>query len=373
MDFTSLPKNLIRQESDTALSFAQQRLWLLDQLNPGNHTYNISVAIHLKGLLDVRALDQSLAEIVRRHEALRTTFTAVDGQSLQVIASDLKWTLPIVPLRELFETERQQESQRLITESVQQSFDLASGPLLRAVLQELSEIEHILLLTIHEIVGDDWSLGVLLQELATLYEAFSNGLPSPLVELPSQYADFAIWQRECLLGEVLESQLAYWKQQLGGKLPILELPTDRPRPPVQTYRGARQSLNLPNNLSDALKSLSQQSGVTLFVTLLAAFKTLLYRYTGQEDIIVGSAIANRNQLEVKGLIGLFANNLVMRTNLSENPSFRELLGRVQEVVLSAYSHQDLPFEKLVEELQPERNLSHSPLFQVMFAFHNTPS
>ncbi|MHC5675049.1 non-ribosomal peptide synthetase [Nostoc sp.] len=372
MDFTSLLKNLKRQESDTALSFAQQRLWLLDQLNPGNHTYNISVAIHLKGLLDVRALDQSLREIMRRHEALRTTFTAVDGQSLQVIASDLKWTLAIVSLRELFETERQQESQRLITESVQQSFDLASGPLLRAVLQQLSKIEHILLLTIHEIVGDDWSLGVLLQELATLYEAFSNGLPSPLVELPSQYTDFAIWQRECLLSEVLESQLAYWKQQLGGKLPILELPTDRPRPPVQTYRGARQSLNLPNNLSDALKSLSQQSGVTLFVTLLAAFKTLLYRYTGQEDIIVGSAIANRNQLEVKGLIGLFANNLVMRTNLSENPSFRELLGRVQEVVLSAYAHQDLPFEKLVEELQPERNLSHSPLFQVMFAFHNTP-
>ncbi|MBN3895575.1 MAG: amino acid adenylation domain-containing protein [Nostoc sp. NOS(2021)] len=371
MDCTSLQKNLIRQESHSAaLSFAQERLWLLDQLNPGNPTYNLSVAIHLKGLLDVRALDQSLGEIVRRHEALRTTFSAVDGQSLQVIASDLKWTLAIVSLRELSETERQQQSQRLITESVQQSFDLATGPLLRAVLQQLSEIEHILLLTIHEIVADDWSLGVLLQELATLYEAFANGLPSPLVELPSQYADFAIWQRECLLSEVLESQLAYWKQQLGGELPVLELPTDRPRPPVQTYRGARQSLNLPNNLTDALKSLSQQSGVTLFMTLLAAFNTLLYRHTGQEDIIVGSAIANRNQLEVKGLIGLFANNLVMRTNLSENPSFRELLGRVQEVVLSAYSHQDLPFEKLVGELQTERHLSHSPLIQVMFVLQS---
>ncbi|MEH1943849.1 MAG: amino acid adenylation domain-containing protein [Nostoc sp.] len=370
MNSISALKNITRQELDSApLSFAQQWLWLIDQLNPGN-TYNIPLAIQLKGLLDIRALEQGLGEIVQRHHPLRTTFTAVDGQPLQFIASASNWKLPTVDLTELSESERYQESQRLINESVQQPFDLTTGPLLRAVLQRLSEQEHILLLTIHQIIGDDYSWGVLLQELTTLYEAFSNGLSSPLVKLPIQYADFAIWQREWLLGEVLESQLVYWKQRLGGELPVLKLPIDRPRPAVQTYRGARQSLNLSKDLTAALKSLSQQSGVTLFTTLLAAFKTLLYRYTSQEDIIVGSEIANRNQTEVEGLIGLFANTLVMRTDLGGNPSFRELLGRVQEVVLSAYFHQDLPFEKLVEELQTERDLSRSPLFQVMFVLQS---
>lgn len=371
MDSTSPLKNITKRGLDSApLSFAQQRLWFLNQLNPGNPVYNIPVAIHLKGLLDVKALEQSLGEIVQRHQALRTTFTNVDGQPLQVIAPSLNWTLPIVDLRELSETERQQQSQRLLIESLEQPFDLETGPLLRGVLQRLGEIDHILLLTIHSIVCDDWSLGILLQELASLYEAFSNGLPSPLVELPIQYTDFAIWQRKWLQSEVLESHLGYWKQQLGGELPVLELPTDHLRPPVQTYRGARQSLNLPKDLTNALKSLSQQSGVTLLTTMLAAFNILLYRYTAQEDIIVGSPIPNRNQHQVKGLIGLFANNLVMRTNLSGNPSFRELLGRVQEVVLSAYSHQDLPFEKLVEELQTKQDFSRSPLFQVTFALQS---
>lgn len=371
MDFTSSPKFITKQGLDFApLSIAQQRFWFLEQLNPGNPAHNVSVAIHLLGLLDVKALEQSLSEIVQRHEALRTTFTAVDGQPLQVIGSSSNWTLPIVDLRELSDTERQQETQRLITESVQQPFNLATKLLLRTTLQQLDKIEHILLLTIHSIVGDEWSLRILLQELATLYEAFSQRKTSPLVELPIQYADFAIWQRECLQSEVLESHLGYWKQQLGGELPLLELPTDHPRPPVQTYRGARQFLTLPKDLTDAFQKLSQQSGVTLFTTLLTAFKILLYRYTSLEDIIVGSTVANRNQAEVEGLIGLFANNLVMRTNLSGNPSFQELLRRVQEVVLSAYSHQDLPFEKLVEELQPQRNLSYSPLFQVMFVLQS---
>ncbi|QSV63518.1 MAG: amino acid adenylation domain-containing protein [Dolichospermum sp. DL01] len=371
MDFTSLAKFVTRQQLDSApLSFAQQRVWFLDQLNSEGRVHNISIAIYFNGLLDVTALEQSLSEIVRHHEVLRTTFTSVDGQPLQVIAKDFPWKLSVVDLRELDETERQQESQRLISESVQQPFDLATGTLLRAVLQRLGEVEHILLLTIHEIVGDKWSLGLLLQELGTLYQAFSQGRPSPLVELPIQYADFAIWQRECLQNEVWASQQAYWKQQLEGELPVLELPTDHPRPPVQSYRGARQIQNLSQDLTDALKSLSRESGVTLFTTLLTAFKILLYRYTSLEDIIVGSKIANRNQAEFEGLIGLFTNTLVMRTDLGGNPSFRELLGRVQDVVLSAYSHQDLPFEHLVEELQTERDLSRSPLFQVMFVLEN---
>jgi amino acid adenylation domain-containing protein len=371
MDSTSSCQMIAKQGLDSALlSFAQERLWFLDQLNPGNPTYNTPTAIHFKGLLDVKALEQSLGEIIQRHEALRTTFTAVDGQLLQVIASSSNWMLQVVDLKNLSLTERQQESQRLIIESVEQPFDLGTGPLLRGVLQRLGEIEHILLLTVHEIVCDGWSLNILLQELASLYEAFSNGLLPPLVELPIQYSDFAIWQHEWLQSEVSESHLGYWKQQLGGEFPILELPIDHPRPPVQTYRGARQSLNLSKDLTDALKELSQQSGVTLFTTLLTAFKTLLYRYTSIEDIIVGSSVFNRNQHETEGLIGLFAKNLVMRTDLSGNPSFRELLSRVQSVVLSAYSHQDLPFEKLVEELQTERDLSRSPLFQVMFAFQS---
>ncbi len=371
MDSTSPLENITKRGLDSApLSFAQQRLWFLNQLNPENPVYNIPIAIHFKGLLDVKALEQSLGEIVQRHQSLRTTFTNVNGQPLQVIAPYLNWTLPTIDLRELSETERQQQSQRLLIESLEQPFDLETGPLLRGVLQRLGEIDHILLLTIHSIVGDDWSLGIFLQELASLYEAFSNGLPSPLVELPIQYTDFAIWQHKWLQSKVLESHLSYWKQQLGGELPVLELPTDRMRPSVQTYRGARQSLNLPKDLTNALKSLSQQSGVTLLTTMLAAFNILLYRYTAQEDILVGSPIANRNQHQVEGLIGLFANNLVMRTNLSGNPSFRELLSQVQEVVLSAYSHQDLPFEKLVEELQTKQDFSRSPLFQVKFALQS---
>jgi len=348
------------------LSFAQERLWVLDQINSGNTVHNIPLAIHFKGVLNVKALEQSLREIVQRHQALRMTVTTINGQPLQVISLFSDWKLLIVDLTELSETERYQQSQRLMTEALQQPFDLATGPLLRVTLQRLGEIEHILLLTIHEIVGDHWSLGIVWRELATLYETFTHGLPSPLVELPLQYSDYTIWQREWWQSEVRESALSYWKQQLGGELPILELPTDHRRPPVQTYRGARQYLNLSQDLTNALKSLSEESGVTLFITLLAGFKTLLYRYTSLEDMIVGSIVPHRNQAEFEGLIGLFANTLVMRTDLSGNPSFRELLGRVQEVVLAAYSHQDLPFEKLVEKLQTEQDLSRSPLFQVMF-------
>jgi amino acid adenylation domain-containing protein len=360
------------QNENLPLSFAQQRLWFLDQLVPDAPIYNIPLAYRVMGRLNVGALDQSLGEIVRRHEALRTTFTAVDGQPIQVIAPEINLRLPVVDLQEIAETERDNEVQRLATQEAQQPFDLTIGPLLRVKLLRLDEAEHVLLLTMHHIVSDAWSLGVLMRELGVLYEAFSTGNPASVPELPIQYADFAIWQREWLSGEVLESQLAYWKQQLGGELPALELPTDRPRPPVQTYRGARQSFELSKDLTDALKALSRREGVTLFMTLLAAFKTLLYRYTGQEDVVVGSPIANRNRAEIEGLIGFFVNTLVLRSDLGGTPSFRELLGRVREVALGAYAHQDMPFERLVEQLQPERDMSYNPLFQMMFVLQNAP-
>ncbi|MEG4111235.1 MULTISPECIES: amino acid adenylation domain-containing protein [unclassified Microcoleus] len=367
-----LPISLISREGDLPLSFAQQRLWFLDQLMSGTPLYNLPNALGLKGSLNVTALEQSLSEIVRRHEALRTTFSAVNGQPIQVIHPAVTLLLPIVDLRELPETEREVEAQRLATEEAQRPFDLVNQQLFRVKLLHLAEEEHLLLLTMHHIVSDGWSLGVFMGELTALYEAFSTEKSSPLPELPIQYADFAAWQNEWLVGEVLEVQLNYWKRHLGGQLPVLDLPTDRPRPPVQTYRGARQSLELPKKSSDALKALSQQEGVTLFMTLLAVFQILLYRYTGQEDVIVGSPIANRNRVEVEGLIGFFVNTLVLRTELSGEPSFRELLGRVREVALGAYAHQDLPFEKLVEELQLERDLSRNPLFQVMFVLQNAP-
>jgi amino acid adenylation domain-containing protein len=354
------------------LSFAQQRLWFLDQLVPDAPIYNIPLAYRVTGELNVAALEQSLSEIVRRHEALRTTFTAVDGQPIQVIAPEIGLRLPVVNLRVIAETEREKEVQRLATQQAQQPFDLTTGPLLRVQLLHLDEAEHVLLLTMHHIASDGWSLGVLMRELAVLYEAFSTEKPASLPELPIQYADFALWQREWLSGAVLDSQLAYWKQQLGGELPVLELPTDRPRPPVQTYRGAKQSFELSKDLTDALKALSRREGVTLFMTLLAVFKTLLYRYTGQEDVVVGSPIANRNRAEIEGLIGFFVNTLVLRSDLGRTPSFRELLGRVREVALGAYAHQDMPFERLVEELQPERDMSYNPLFQVMFVLQNAP-
>ena len=353
------------------VSFAQQRLWFLEQLVPGNPFYNVPTAVRLTGPLDLAALEQTFNEIVRRHEALRTTFRMLDGQPVQAIAPQLSLPLPVVDLQ-LPATEQEAAVERLMTEEVQQPFNLAQGPLLRVHLLQLGLLEHILLLTMHHIVSDGWSIGVLLRELGTLYAAFATGKPSPLAELPIQYADFAHWQRQWLQGEVLATQLAYWQQQLEGATPSLTLPTDRPRPTQPTFRGARQPLILPQKLANAIAALSEQEGVTLFMTLLAAFQTLLYRYTGQEDISIGSPVANRNRSEIEGLVGFFVNILVLRTDLSGNPTFRELLGRVREVALGAYAHQDLPFEKLVEELQPERDLNRNPLFQIVFALQNTP-
>jgi amino acid adenylation domain-containing protein/non-ribosomal peptide synthase protein (TIGR01720 family) len=353
-------------------SFAQARLWFLDQFEPGSPFYNIPAAVRLTGKLNVVALQQSLNEMVQRHEALRTTFAVEDGQPVQVIRASLTLNLPIVDLTALPIAEREAEIFARANAEIQQPFDLTQVPLWRVTLLRLDEADHVLLLTMHHIISDGWSLGVFLREMAALYEAFSNGNSSPLSELPIQYADFAVWQRDWLQGKVLETQLNYWKQQLSGSLPVLQLPSDRPRPAIQSYTGKKQFFVLSKTLTVALKSLSQQTGVTLFMTMLAAFKTLAHRYTNQDDLIVGSAIANRNRAEVEGLIGLFVNTLVLRTDLSGNPTFKELLNRVREVTLGAYAHQDLPFEKLVEELQPERDLSQNPLFQVWFALNNAP-
>ena len=355
-------------------SFAQQRLWFIDQLVPGNAFYNVTTALRLTGSLNEAALEQAFNEIGRRHEALRTTFRIVEEQVVQAIApATPTLVIPVttLDLRELPTDEREIEARRIVSEESQRPFDLSTGSLLRVILLQLDKSEYILLLNLHHIVADDWSIGVLIRELGVLYTAMSSNQPSPLPALPLQYADFAHWQREWLQGEALETQLAYWRQQLDD-ISVLNLPTDRPKPAIESYRGATQFLELPKRLSEALEMLSQQEGVTLFMTLLAAFQTLLYRYTQQDDIAVGSPIANRNRSEIEGLIGFFVNSLVLRTDLSSNPTFRELLGRVKEVTLGAYAHQDVPFEKLVEELHPERRLSHHPLFQVVFGFQNAP-
>ncbi|MCI0420449.1 MAG: condensation domain-containing protein [Acidobacteria bacterium] len=354
------------------VSFAQQRLWFLDQFQPGSPFYNIPLAVRIKGALRVAALEQSIQEIVRRHESLRTTFAAMEGEPVQVINPAMSITLEKLNLRELPEPEREAETYARAMAEAQRPFNLAEGPLLRTTLLELGEEDHVLLLTMHHIVSDAWSMGVFTREMAALYEAFSKRKPSPLPDLPLQYADFAEWQREYLQGETLETQITYWKQRLGDNPPVLKLPTDYSRPAVQTSRGAKQSRLLPRRLCESLKELSQQEKATLFMTLLAAFQTLLYRYTGQDDISVGTPIANRNRAEIEGLIGCFINTLVMRTDLSGDPSFRKLLRRVREVALGAYAHQDLPFEKLVEELNPERDMSHPSLFQVMLILQNVP-
>jgi amino acid adenylation domain-containing protein len=361
----------VNRESRLPLSYAQERLWFLEQLAPGNSTYNIPIAYRLHGRLDTVALERSLNEMVRRHEGLRTTFVVIDEQPVQVIAPTLRVTWPIVDLRHLTEAKRAVKAQRLVNEETQRPFDMTRGPLLRAALWQLGEDEYLLALTLHHIVSDGWSMEVFNRELSLLYTAFVSDQPSPLADLPIQYRDFAVWQRQWLQGEALESQLAYWKQQLAGSPSVLELPTDRPRPAAQTYHGTTYSFMLSPALSESLKALSQQEGVTLFMTLLAAFKVLLYRYTGQRDLVVGTPIANRNRVELEGLIGFFVNTLVLRTEVSGALRFREVLSRVREVCLGAYAHQDLPFEKLVEVLHPERDMSHNPLFQVMFVLQNS--
>ncbi len=355
---------------ESPLSYAQQRLWFLDQLDPDSPAYNVPVAVRVKGRLDAAALARSLNEIVLRHESLRTGFSFSGGQPVQVSTPGLSLEMPLIDLTA--HPEGGQEALRLAREEARQPFDLRRPPLARARLIRLNAEEHVLLLTMHHIVSDGWSMGVLIREMAALYEAFAQGLPSPLAELPVQYADFAAWQREQLQGAPLERQLSYWRERLSDAPAQLELPTDRARPAVQSHRGAVRRFRLGRELTDELKTLSRREGVTLFMTLLAAFDALLARYTGQEDIVVGTPIANRHRVEVEGLIGFFVNTLALRTDLGGDPTFRELLGRVRETALGAYAHQEMPFERLVEELQPERDLGRTPLYQVMFIFQNTP-
>jgi amino acid adenylation domain-containing protein len=361
-----------REEMDNCpLSFAQERLWFFDQLEPGSSVYNMRLALRLVGHLNVAALEQSISEIIRRHEVLRTIFPVVDDRPVQKINPDAAFTLQQVDISTMPEEQRETEVRRLVSEEASRPFDLARGPLLRAVLIRLKLDEHVLLLTMHHIVSDGWSIAILYRELSVLYEAFSKGNQSPFPDLSIQYTDFTVWQRRWLQREKLEEQLMFWKEQLRG-IDILDLPTDHPRPAVQRFRGARHTLQFPQRMTKALQDLSRKERVTLFMTLLAGFQSLLRRYTGQDDIVVGIPIANRNRPEIEGLIGFFVNTLVMRIDTSGNPVFRELLKRVRKSALDAYEHQDLPFEKLVEELQPERNLSHSPLFKVMFVLQNAP-
>jgi amino acid adenylation domain-containing protein len=362
-----------REHSDnTPLSFAQQRLWFLDQLETGNSIYNVPLPIHLRGNLDIVALEKTLSEVVRRHEVLRTTFALVEGAPVQIIAPAQALSLPITDLQTLSPEEGKQTAERLVEEEAQLPFDLSTGPLLRAKLLRLSEQEHVILFTLHHIVSDGWSLGVLVKEVASLYEAFSRGDESPLEELAIQYADYSIWQRGWLSGEVLEKQLSYWREQLTGAPPVLELPTDRPRPAVQSYRGAHALVEIDKEIVEGLKGISRQEGATLFMVLVAAFQTLLYRMSGQSDISTGTPIAGRTRAETENLIGFFVNTVVLRTKIEGGESFRGLVGRVKEVTLGAYGHQDVPFEMLVEELKVERDLSRTPLFQTVMVLQNAP-
>jgi amino acid adenylation domain-containing protein len=361
------------QQNIYPTSYAQRRLWFLDRLLPGTSAYNIARAISLRGQLSSGALQRSLQEVVARHESLRTTFAENDGEPMQIVEASRTLEMPIIDLSRLSESMRESQTVQLAREEAQQPFDLDKGPLLRAKLLHVGANEHVLLLALHHIITDAWSMSILLKEIGELYQAFATGLPSPLLELPIQYGHFSRWQREWLQGEVLEKQLAFWRKQLTEVLSALELPADRPRPAVQSGRGATQTVLLSTTLRDKLKALSRETGTTLFMVLLAAFQTLLGRYTGRDDFTVGSPVAGRREVELEALIGFFVNPLVLRADLSGNPTFRELLCRVRDLALESYAHQDVPFEKLVEELQPERSLSHTPLFQVMFILQNAPT
>ena len=378
----SAPRRIARDQ-ELPISSAQMRLWLFDQLEPGSSAYNIPVRHDFKGRLDAAALERSLGEIVRRHEVLRTVYLNLEGRPVLHIAPANSFQLSVVDLQGLSapaaqpgrekDDALQQEVERLAQADATRPFDLGTAPLLRAQLLKLAPDEHVLLLNFHHIAFDWWSFGVFERELATLYNAFVEGaVSSPLPDPPLQYVDFSAWQKESLPVQVLQKQIDYWKQTLSGPLTPLELPTDKPRPAVQTYHGSFVGRKLSQSLTDSLKTLSQREGVTLFATLLAAFRVLLQRYTGQDDILVGAPVAGRNRAEMEGLLGFFVNTMVVRADLSGDPTFRQLLRRVQDASLGALAHQDLPFEKLVEVVNPERSSSHSPLFQVMLSMLNTP-
>ena len=364
----------VSREQPLPLSFAQQRLWVLDRIEPNSSLYNIPRGVRLKGTLNVEALIASLNEIVRRHESQRTTFgMGADGQPVQIIAESLRLDVPLIDLTSRPQNTGEVEAQRIAAEEAQTPFDLSKGPLVRAKLLKLTDREHVLLLTMHHIVSDAWSAGVFFQELSALYSAFVESRPSPLPELTIQYADYAAWQRNFLQGPVLENQIAYWREQLRGAPALLQLPTDRPRPSLRNFDGAYEPIALPKEVMDSVKAFSQQEGATPFMTLLAAFNALLGRYSGQERVVLGTDIANRTSAETEKLIGFFINLLPIPTDLSGDPTFRELVSRVRDVTLGAYAHQDVPFDKLVQELQPERSLSHNPIVQALFVMQNIPA
>lgn len=373
MDISQLP--IVPQERASRflpLSFAQQRLWFFDQWQPGSSVYNISRAIRFRGNLNVLALQSSLQEIIRRHEILRTTFVTQDGKPSQVIKASSRWHLSLSRIQELSPSAREDEMQRIVGEETNRPFDLVRGPLLRTRLVQMDEAEHVFILVMHHIIADGWSVSVFLEELSALYAIYTQNTTSTLPELAIQYADFALWQRTWLQGDVLEKQLLYWKEQLGHVPTVLQLPTDRPRSSLPTFRGAVYDFSFPKKLSEQIETVGMQEGATLFMTLLAAFQLLLARYSGQDMIVVGTSIANRTRTEVEKLIGIFFNTLALSTDLSGRPDFREILRRVRKVALDAYSHQDLPFEQLVDALHPERSLQYRPLFQVLFELENAP-
>jgi amino acid adenylation domain-containing protein len=356
----------------TPVSFAQERLWFLDQLEPGSVAYNVPVGVRLEMALDVSALRVAVAGLVGRHESLRTRFGVVDGRPVQLVEPRLEIDIPVVDLSGLGTAERDAEVARLGAVEAQRPFDLAAGPLLRVGLLRLAAADWVLLVTVHHIVSDAWSVSVLFGELTELYEAARLGRAPQLPELPIQYADYAAWQREWLTGDVLAEQVAYWRERLAGAPALLELPADHPRPAVQSFAGQAHAFELDQRLLDRLNALARGNNATLFMVLLAAFKTLLYRYSGQPDLVVGTPIANRTRAEIEGLIGFFTNTLALRTDLSGDPTYSELLAQIRDHTLAAYAHQDLPFERLVEELQPRRTLSHNPIFQVLFTLQNAP-
>lgn len=361
-----------RETNRFPLSFGQQRLWFLDQMEPGSPLYNNPASVLLTGPLNIDALEKSLNEIIQRHEVLRTIFKTQKDEPVQEIQPEMPLRMEIRDISHLSEEARTVEAQRITLEDAQKPFNLTEGPLWRTTLVKLAAERHLVVLTMHHAVSDAWSLGILVQEIAALYAAFTEGKPGPLKPLTIQYADYAVWQRQRLQGKILQDQIDYWRQQLEGCPPALNLPTDFTRPAYQTFNGKTEYFTLAPEIAEGLQRLSKQEDVTLFMILMAALQTLLARYAHQDDICVGTPIAGRNRAETEQLLGFFVNTLVMRAELSDNPAFRELLQRVKEVALGAYAHQEVPFETLVEKLQPERDMSRSPLFQVMFVHQNAP-
>jgi amino acid adenylation domain-containing protein len=369
------PSDTISRRSITTpsqLSFAQERMWFLYQLEPDNPFYNNSAILNLEGFLNIEVLERSVNEIVLRHEILRTSFVLTNNQPTQIVAPNRITSIPVEDLQKLSSEVQQVEVNRLVKKEAQQSFSLDTDSLLRTKLLRLGQQSHVFILTIHHIISDGWSIGLFVQELAALYESFLTKATYPLVDLPIQYADFAEWHRHWLQGDRLKQQLDYWKQQLAGVPPVLQMPTDHQRPSVQTFRGNIEKFYIDRELTQQLKQICQTTGTTLFMVLLTAFSILLHRYSGQDDIVIGSPIANRNRVEIEKLIGFFANTIALRVQISGNSTYLDLLDQVKEVALAAYSHQDLPFEILVDELKIERHLSHNALFQIVFALQNNP-